>query len=251
MKNGTEVKINNLTFGYHKDHDVLKGLSLHIKAGERLGIIGPTGAGKSTLLLHLNGILTGKSGNILIDNIEVNRKTLPIIREKVGLVFQNPDDQLFNPTVEEDIAFGPLNFGFSRVEAEKRVKLALDAFNLKGFEKLSPHHLSYGERKRVALATVLALEPGVIAFDEPFANLDPGMVNQIIEIIKSLDVTVIIVSQSILPAFACCDRIAVIIHGELKRVGTPAEIAMDKDLLKNNGLDFSLYCNLCKEIWKG
>jgi len=246
-KNGTEIKINNLSFGYH-DHPVLENLNLEIKKGERIGIIGPTGAGKSTLLLHLNGILLGTWGSVKIGGTEVQKETLPEIREKVGLVFQNPDDQLFNPTVEEDIAFGPLNFGFNREETAERVKKAMESLNLQGFEKESSHHLSYGERKRVALATVLALEPGVVAFDEPFANLDPGMVSQIVDIIKNMNATVIVVSQSILPAFACCSRIAVLVGGKIIKTGTPKEIASDKKMLRASGLDYEMYCDICRKM---
>lgn len=251
MKNGTPVIIKNLTFGYEKEKSVFEDLSMEIKAGEKFGIIGQTGAGKSTLLLHLNGILTANAGSVIIGDLPVTKENLPQIRRKVGIVFQNPDDQLFNPTVEEDIAFGPLNFGLSREEVDQRVGQALDAFDLRGFEELSSHHLSYGERKRVALATVLAMEPEVVAFDEPFSNLNPGMVSQIIDIIRKMKGTVIIVSQSILPAFAVCDRIAVLHQGEIRFIGTPKEIAAEKTLLVECGLDYRLYYNICKTLGSG
>ncbi len=250
MTKGANVNIKNIKFSYEHDREVLKGLSLEIKKGEKFGIIGQTGAGKSTLLLHLNGILLPREGEISVDGIKISKETLPRIREKVGIVFQNPDDQLFNPTVEEDIAFGPLNFGFSPEEVKARVEKAIDAFDLQGFEKLSSHHLSFGERKRVALATVFALQPEVVAFDEPFANLNPGMVSQIIELLKNVDATVVIVSQSILPAFAVCDRIAVLDDGEIKQVGTPEEIANNRELLEECGLDFSIYYKICSNLMK-
>jgi cobalt/nickel transport system ATP-binding protein len=170
------VHIKNLDFSYTPDTPVLRNISVDIHPGEKFGIIGPSGSGKSTLLLHLNGILTADSGLVEIGGIKIEKKTLPGIRKLVGLVFQNPDDQLFNPTVEEDIAFGPLNFGFSREEVARRVQDALSAMNLVRFRKLTSHHLSLGERKRVALATVLSISPEVIAFDEPFSSLDPEMV---------------------------------------------------------------------------
>ena len=145
----------------------MKSVSLDIQPGEKFGIIGPSGSGKSTLLLHLNGVLTGE-GSVTIGGTRVGPKTVAAIRRITGLVFQNPDDQLFNPTVEEDVAFGPLNFGLPHDEVKRRVADALASLNLTGFEKLTSHHLSLGERKRVALATVLSLSPEVVAFDEPF-----------------------------------------------------------------------------------
>ncbi|GAF95723.1 unnamed protein product, partial [marine sediment metagenome] len=223
MPDSFAVEIKNLSFAYGKD-SALKNVSLKIRSGERFGIIGPSGAGKSTLLLHLNGILSG-DGEVKIDGLPVIKESLPEIRRKVGLVFQNPDDQLFNPTVEEDVAFGPLNLGLSREEVEARVRETLKQMNLEGFETKTSHHLSYGEQKRVALATVLAMQPEVVAFDEPFSNLDPAMVKHLIEIIESLDATVILVSQQILPVMACCHRLAILKDGQVIRVGTPAELA--------------------------
>lgn len=246
---GAEVVIEKLGFGYHDDHQALIDISLSIEAGERFGIIGPTGAGKSTLLLHLNGILRG-SGEIRIGGIKLEDKTLPKIRRRVGIVFQNPDDQLFTPSVEEDVAFGPLNFGHSREETSGYVKEALAAFNLQGFENLSPHHLSHGERKRVALATVMAIKPEVVALDEPFANLDPAMVQNLIEIIKNLPATVILVSQSIIPALASCGRLAVMNKGRIVKVGSTEEIGMDVKLLRSCGLDYTFYWDICKKFRK-
>jgi len=161
------ILFDKLSFAYHRDQQVLKDISLEIKPGEKFGIIGPSGSGKSTLMLHLNGILEGE-GKVNIGDLQVSKKNLAEIRRRVGLVFQNPDDQLFNPTVEEDITFGPLNFGFSVEKTRRRMEEVLSALRLSGFEKLTSHHLSFGERKRVALATVLVLEPEVIAFDEPY-----------------------------------------------------------------------------------
>jgi cobalt/nickel transport system ATP-binding protein len=204
------IQITNLNFSYTRDKPVLKNVSIDIKPGEKFGIIGPSGSGKSTLLLHLNGILGDGGEAVEVGGIKVEKKSLAEIRRKVGLVFQNPDDQLFNPTVGEDIAFGPLNFGFSRDEVTRRVQHALEAMNLTGFENLVSHHLSLGERKRVALATVLAISPAVIAFDEPFSSLDPEMVIQLIGLINGLNATMVIVSQSFLPLIACCDRIAIL-----------------------------------------
>ncbi len=242
------VSIRDLSFSYEEGRDVLTGIDLDIRRGERFGIIGPSGAGKSTLLLHLNGILRGQSGSVEIGNMVVEEETLPSIRQKVGLVFQNPDDQLFNPTVEEDVAFGPLNMGLRGEESATRVREALRAMNLEGFEKLSSHHLSYGERKRVALATVLSMRPEIVAFDEPFSNLNPAMVEQLIGIVKGLEATVIIVSQSIIPVLAACERVAVLNEGAIVAVGPVAEIAAERELLRECGLDFHFYCEICRSL---
>lgn len=242
------VTIHNLTFSYEPDKPVLEDINLQISPGEKFGIIGPMGAGKSTLLLHLNGILFGR-GQVLIDDLEVTKKNLATIRRKVGIVFQNPDDQLFNPTVEEDIAFGPLNFGYQRDEVSQMVDQALDEMQLKGFEKRISHHLSMGEKKRVAIATVLATRPDVIAFDEPFASLDPMMIQQLENIISNLQSTLIIISQSFLPLVACCNRIAILNKGTITATGPTKEILTDENLLKENGIDLSLYRNICRELF--
>ncbi|MCU0363369.1 MAG: energy-coupling factor ABC transporter ATP-binding protein [Bacteroidales bacterium] len=241
------VKITGLSFAYRTGLPVLKSVSLDIRAGEKFGIIGPSGSGKSTLLLHMNGILRGE-GIMEIGDLPVTSENLARIRRRVGLVFQNPDDQLFNPTVEEDVAFGPLNFGHSPEEVKEKVSFALRAMNLEGFEKRISHHLSFGERKRVALATVLAMQPRVIAFDEPFSNLDPAMVSQLIGLMKAMEPTLIIASQSILPLLDICTRIAILHDGEIKTIGTPAEIVSDKSLLKASGLDIGFYFDICRRF---
>lgn len=242
------IKIEDLSFSYSPGRRVLKSVSLEIDQGEKFGIIGPSGSGKSTLLLHLNGVLSGETGSVTIGNISVTRKNLPEVRRLVGLVFQNPDDQLFNPTVEEDVAFGPLNFGLPAPEVRTRVAEALAMMNLSGFEKLVSHHLSLGERKRVALATVLSMKPEVLAFDEPFSNLDPSMVMQLMEIMGSMESTQVIVSQSVLPVIAICNRMAILKDGEIVAVGEPRTLAKDRPLMKASGLDLSLYRTLCRDL---
>lgn len=242
------VTVQNLSFSYEPDKPVLEDINLHVLSGEKFGIIGPMGAGKSTLLLHLNGILSGR-GQVMIDDMEVSKKNLASIRRRVGIVFQNPDDQLFNPTVEEDIAFGPLNFGYGREEVLQMVDQALEEMQLKGFEKRVSHHLSMGEKKRVAIATVLATRPDVIAFDEPFASLDPMMINQLVNIINKLQSTLIIISQSFLPLVACCSRIAILNKGTITVTGSTKDILTDDCLLRENGIDLSLYRRICRELF--
>ncbi len=240
------IKIEHLSFSYTTGSPVLKDISIEVARGEKLGIIGPSGAGKSTLLLHLNGIIAGE-GMIKIGDTKVEKKSLPVIRKKMGLVFQNPDDQLFNPTVAEDVAFGPLNFGYNRQEAGDRVNQALKAMNLEGFENADSHHLSLGERKRVALATVLATSPDVIAFDEPFSSLDSVMVVQLLDIIEKLDATLVIVSQSLLPLISCCDRLAVMVRGEIRASGKKEEILKDESMMREGGVDMDFYRRVYKK----
>lgn len=242
------VQAERLVFRYGDGRPALNDLSLDVPAGERLGIIGPSGAGKSTFLLHLNGVLLPSSGVVKIGGEPVHRKNLRQIRSRVGLVFQNPDDQLFTPTVEEDIAFGPRNMGCSLTETGERVGQALQLMRLEGYERRSTHELSFGEKRRVALATVLAMRPQVIAFDEPFANLDPGMVEQLVTLIRGLNATVILISQEILPAIASVSRLAVLKEGRVAACGPALEIARDRPLLQQCGIDFHFYGEVWREI---
>jgi cobalt/nickel transport system ATP-binding protein len=242
------IEITDLVHSYHASRRILDGVSLTIQAGERLGIIGPTGAGKSTLLLHFNGILLPQQGSVRIGGVPLAPATISLARRKVGLVFQNPDDQLFSATVEEDVAFGPLNMGLSQSQVEERVTVALKQMDLLGFEKRSSHHLSFGEKRRVALATILSMQPEIMAFDEPFANLDPFMTEQLVEIIKDLKATVVIVSQAMLPALACCERLAVLHQGKIVAVGKAIDIARDRSLLKSCGMDFHFFGRIWKQL---
>jgi cobalt/nickel transport system ATP-binding protein len=245
---GCSVEADRLVFHYANGQPVLDSLSLRVEPGERLGIIGPSGAGKSTFLLHLNGVLLPAAGSVSIDGEQIQRHNLKSIRRRVGIVFQNPDDQLFTPTVEEDVAFGPLNLGCSLEETRERVATALRQMRLEGYEKHSTQQLSFGEKRRVALATVLAMRPAVIGFDEPFANLDPGMVEQLVQTIRELDATVILISQEILPAIASSDRLAVLDRGHVAAVGPALDIASDRALLQRCGIDFHFYGGIWERI---
>ena len=166
------IQIENLSFSYPDGHPALEDIHLEIDPGERVAAVGPNGAGKSTLLLHLNGILHGR-GTVRVAGLEVSKKTARIVRAQVGLVFQDPDDQLFSTTVFEDVAFGPLHMGLEADEVRRRVTVALAAVGMSEHRERMPHHLSLGERKRVAIATVLAMEPQILVLDEPSAGLDP------------------------------------------------------------------------------
>ncbi len=245
---GCRVEADRLTYRYGDGREALRAASLTVEPGERVGIIGPSGAGKSTLLLHLNGVLLPASGSVRIDGDPVTRDNRMDVRSRVGIVFQNPDDQLFTPTVGEDVAFGPLNMGCGEEETRQRVSLALRQLRLEGYQDRPAHELSFGEKRRVALATVLAMQPRVIAFDEPFANLDPGMVEQLVEIIRGLDATVILISQEILPAIASVDRLVVMQDGAVAADGPALEIASDRRLLQRCGIDCHFYGNLWRDI---
>jgi cobalt/nickel transport system ATP-binding protein len=247
---GCGVEAEELVYLYPDGNRALDGLSLRVEPGERLAVIGPSGAGKSTFLLHLNGVLLPWSGVVRVNGEQVRKENLAAVRERVGIVFQNPDDQLFTPTVEEDIAFGPLNMGCAAEEVRDRVALAMRQMRLEGLEKRPAHELSFGEKRRVALASVLAMRPRVIGFDEPFANLDPGMVEQLVEVIRGLEATVILISQEILPAVACADRVAVFQAGKVAAVGPALEIAGDRELLKRCGIDFHYYGDIWARILK-
>lgn len=242
------MDIQGLTFRYPGGDDILKELTLGVAAGERLGIIGPSGAGKTTLLLHLNGILTPRAGTVAIDGQIVAPAGIDRIREWVGLVFQDPDDQLFTPTVGEDVAFGPRNLGLSEEEVARRVKSSLAALDMAGSEKTPSYNLSYGERRRAALATVLAMEPRIVALDEPFANLSPGLVERLINTLRELSATVIIVSQAIFPLLAACDRLALLADGRIQALGSTREIAGNRQLLDQYGLDFTFYLDSYRRL---
>lgn len=249
MENMTEniITIKDLNFTYHDGHRALSDVNLEIKRGEVFGIIGPTGAGKSTLLQHLNGILKG-DGEIVVDSVKIEKKNDALIKEKVGIVFQNPDDQLFCPTVYEDIAFGLFNLGFNREEIDGKISDILEKMNLVHLKDMSSHHLSFGEKKRVALATTLVMNPLVIALDEPFANLDYKSILNIIEMIRNLPLTRVIISQDILLALSICDRIALLDGGKIIKVASPGEIASDHETLSRTGLDFVPYLEIIKKF---
>lgn len=244
------ISIRGLNFSYPDGHQALTGINLDIKKGEIFGIIGPTGAGKSTLLQHLNGILKG-DGEILVDNLAIGKKNEKKIREKVGIVFQNPDDQLFCPTVYEDIAFGLFNLGFTPGEIEPKAAAILEQMNLSHLKDLSSHHLSFGEKKRVALATTLVMNPLVLALDEPFANLDYKSILKIIAMIRGLDLTRVIISQDILLALSICNRIALLDQGKIVKVAAPEEIADDEETLAAAGLDYHPYIELIERYVTG
>ena len=230
------IHIEQLRYAYHDGRTALDGVSLDIAAGERVAVVGANGAGKSTLLLHLNGLLAGK-GTVVIMGQRVRHESLTEVRRAVGLLFQDPDDQLFSPQVIDDVAFGPLNLGLTGEALAKRISEALAAVDLEGYEKRSPHHLSYGEKKRVALATVLAMRPRILALDEPTANLDPRSRRHLIDILKGIDCTLVIATHDLEAVLELCPRTVVLLKGKVVADGETARLLSDSELMDATGLE--------------
>jgi len=232
----TVIDITDLTYRYPDGTLALSGVNLKIRRGETIAVMGPNGAGKSTLALHMNGILQAAAGRIEILGLEVNKKNMRRVRDAVGLVFQDPDDQLFSPTVREDVAFGPLNQRLSPDEVDHAVSRALTWVNMEGSENRSPHHMSFGEKKRVSLATVLAMEPEILVLDEPVANMDPRGRRGFLELIKVLEGTKVIVTHDLAMAGDVCDRVILMDKGEIVADGRPQVLFKDGQLLEKHGL---------------
>jgi cobalt/nickel transport system ATP-binding protein len=233
------LKLTNLAFAYPDGHQALFGVNLEIKKGERVAVLGPNGAGKTTLVLHLNGILNG-SGEVEVAGLKLNvddKANLLEIRRRVGIVFQDPDDQLFMPTVREDVEFGPFNMGLRGSELEERVLWALEQVQMLDFADRAPHHLSFGQRRRVALATVLAMQPEILIMDEPSSNLDPASRRELADIVRSLDVTVLMVTHDLPYALELCPRSVILSGGVIVSDKSTREILNDKVLMSENRLE--------------
>ena len=224
------VRVDDLSFRYPDGQQALAGVSLTIYQGETVALIGPNGAGKSTLLLHLNGILRS-NGAVRVLGKPVDNKNLRWVRSKVGLVFQNPDDQLFSPTVFDDVAFGPINMGRSEAEVRELVTRALDWVGMADYEQRSPHHLSAGEKKRISIATVLSMAPEVLVIDEPTSNLDPGGKWSLVSLLKSLPMAKIIASHDLELVQALCQRTIVLDRGQVVADGATSHVLADMPLL--------------------
>lgn len=230
------IRVESLRYRYPDGTWALKGISLKVTEGESVAIVGPNGAGKTTLLLHLNGVLSGE-GKVFVFGEEVTKRNLLKLRQLVGLVFQDPDDQLFIPTVLEDVAFGPLNLGLSQEEAIKRAIDALDRIGMAHAINRSPYQLSFGERKRVAIATVLAMQPKILILDEPTANLDPRSRRQLINLLNQLDVTKIVATHDLDAALNLCERVVVMDEGQIVADGDAQSILSDANLMEAHGLE--------------
>jgi cobalt/nickel transport system ATP-binding protein len=239
------IEIDDLHFTYPDGTRALRGVSLSLRAGRSLGLIGPNGAGKSTLLLHLNGILSG-AGAVRFRGTPVEQCDSAQLRAAVGLVFEDPDDQLFMPTVLDDVTFGPLNLRLSPEQARTRALQALAAVDAEHLRSRAPHHLSAGQKRRVALATVLAMEPEVLVLDEPVAALDPEGREAIIELLAALEVTRIIASHDLDMILALCDEVALLDDGQIHAQGDTHHILADDDLLRAHGLRVPLTLQLAR-----
>ena len=231
------LDVRGLAFAYPDGHQALFGVNLHVHQGERVALLGPNGAGKTTLVMHLNGILTAGAGTVAVSGLPVTKDNLQEIRRRVGVVFQDPDDQLFMPTVRDDVAFGPANLGIRGGELDVRVRRALEQVGMEGFIDRPPHHLSYGQRRRVAVATVLAMEPEILIMDEPSSNLDPASRRELADIVRSLEVTVLMVTHDLPYALELCERSVILSDGVIAADGPTREVLADADLMARHRLE--------------
>ncbi len=236
------LDVRGLAFAYPDGHQALFGVDLHVHEGERVALLGPNGAGKTTLVLHLNGILSAGSGGqghgtVAVSGLPVAKEHLKEVRRRVGIVFQDPDDQLFLGTVRQDVAFGPANQGLKGAELDRRVMDALAQVGMADFADRPPHHLSYGQRRRVAVATVLAMEPQILVLDEPSSNLDPASRRELADILRSLDVTVLMVTHDLPYALELCPRSIVLSEGVVVADRPTFDVLTDEPLMAAHRLE--------------
>jgi cobalt/nickel transport system ATP-binding protein len=231
------LEVRGLAYAYPDGHQALFGVDLHVHRGERVALLGPNGAGKTTLVLHLNGILTAGAGTVSVSGLPVTKANLQEIRRRVGVVFQDPDDQLFMGTVRQDVAFGPANMGVRGADLDKRVMDALDQVGMADFVDRPPHHLSFGQRRRVAVATVLAMQPEILVLDEPSSNLDPASRRELADILRSLEVTVLMVTHDLPYALELCPRSVVLHDGVVAADGATRDLLTDAELMNANRLE--------------
>ncbi|WP_062345151.1 energy-coupling factor ABC transporter ATP-binding protein [Herbidospora yilanensis] len=231
------LDVRDLAYAYPDGTQALFGVTLSIAKGERVALLGPNGAGKTTLVMHLNGILTAGHGEVSVAGLPVRKENLKEVRRRVGLVFQDPDDQLFMPTVREDVAFGPANMGLRGADLDHAVVTALEKVGMADVIDRPPHHLSFGQRRRVAVATVLAMDPEILVLDEPSSNLDPASRRELAEILRGLDVTVLMVTHDLPYAMELCERSVILSDGVIAADGPTREILADAGLLAGHRLE--------------
>jgi cobalt/nickel transport system ATP-binding protein len=231
------VEVAHLSFSYPDSHQALRDVCLSVAPGEKVAVLGPNGAGKSTLILHLNGILRVQSGSVCVAGITVGEKTLGRVRAAVGLVFQNPDDQLFSPTVFDDVAFGPIYQGLPEAEVRARVQEALSAVGMDEYQNRVSHHLSSGEKKRIAIATVLSMRPEILVLDEPTAGLDPRARRGLINLIRDLPQTMLVATHDIRMVMELFRRSIIMDGGKVVADGPSEHILADEALLDAHGLE--------------
>ena len=229
--------VHDLAFAYPDGRQALFGVDLELRRGERVAILGPNGAGKTTLVLHLNGTLGAGRGTITVDGLEVEKANLREVRRRVGIVFQDPDDQLFMPTVRDDVAFGPANLGYRGDELDRRVDDALAAVGMADVADRPPHHLSFGQRRRVAAATVLSMDPSVLVLDEPSSNLDPQSRREFAEIVLRLGLTTLMVTHDLPYALQLCPRAVIMHEGAIVADGPTRDLLADAELMAAHRLE--------------
>lgn len=231
-----KIEVHDLSFNYPDGRQALRGVTLRVAPGEKIALVGPNGAGKSTLLLHLNGILRG-AGSVCVAGMDLNEVNLGKIRAAVGLVFQNPDDQLFSPTVLDDVAFGPLNMGLPEAAVRIKTEAALAAVGMADYINRNSHHLSIGEKKRIAIATVLSMDPEILVLDEPTAGLDPRARRNLITLLRQLDMTMLVSTHDMRMVAELFDRTAIMEDGRIVAVGATEDVLADQQLLDQHGLE--------------
>jgi cobalt/nickel transport system ATP-binding protein len=231
------IKIDHLGFAYGDGHVALRDVSLAVQSDAKVALVGPNGAGKSTLMLHMNGILLPGSGSVTVCGLRVDEKALGKVRARVGLVFQDPDDQLFSPTVFDDVAFGPIYQGLGEKEVRVRVDRALASVQMCDYISRVSHHLSVGEKKRIAIATVLSMEPEILVLDEPTAGLDPRARRGLITLLRTLPQTMLISTHDLRMVAELLPRTVVMDHGEVVADRPTAEVLADTALLEAHGLE--------------
>ena len=233
---GDVLRVEALNFSYPDGHAALREVTFDLCAGEKVALVGPNGAGKSTLMLHLNGILQGQ-GLVRIGGLEMTRQNLPQIRALVGLVFQNPDDQLFSPTVFEDVAFGPLHMGLPEQEVRMRVEQALESVRMGAYRDRLSHHLSVGEKKRIAIATVLSMRPQILVLDEPSAGLDPRARRGLIRLLREMEIPMLVSTHDLAMVREIFPRMIIMDNGRVVADGLTLELLEDPALLEAHGLE--------------
>jgi cobalt/nickel transport system ATP-binding protein len=231
------LDVRGLAYAYPDGHQALFGVDLHVHRGERVALLGPNGAGKTTLVLHLNGILRPGAGTVAVSGLPVTKDNLQEVRRRVGVVFQDPDDQLFMGSVRADVAFGPANLGINGAALDRRVMTALDQVGMADFADRPPHHLSFGQRRRVAVATVLAMEPEILVLDEPSSNLDPASRRELADIVRALEVTTLMVTHDLPYALELCPRSVVLSGGAVVADGTTYDVLTDDALMRKHRLE--------------
>lgn len=249
------LETKNVSYWYPDGTLALEDVNFSAAQGKMVALLGPNGAGKSTLFLHFNGILRPSAGTVMVEEtpLTYDKKSIMKVRQKVGIVFQNPDDQLFAPTVEEDVAFGPLNVGLDQDEVERRVAESLERVGMAGFEKKPPHHLSGGQKKRVAIAGILAMSPEIMVLDEPTSGLDPKGASRILHLLHKLNqegMTIVISTHDVdlVPLYA--SQVYIISEGHIIKEGTPQDVFSDEETIRNANLRLPRIAHLMEILQK-